>query len=61
MSNMSYVRFENTLRDLEDCVEALNELGLNALSESEQRHAKRLILLCKVIADDFDWQKDRQS
>ena len=61
MSNMSYVRFENTLRDLEDCFEALNELGLNALSESEQRHAKRLILLCKVIAEDFGSQESRQS
>lgn len=25
MSNMSYCRFENTLRDLQDCVDAMEE------------------------------------
>ena len=27
MSNMSYCRFENTLRDMEDCVSTLNNAG----------------------------------
>ena len=39
MANMSYCRFENTLRDLEDCVEAmgnapsLSELDMNEYEE----------------------------
>ena len=28
MSNMSYVRFENTFKDLEDCADHLNDSDL---------------------------------
>ena len=53
MANMAYVRFENTLPDLEDCYDALNEKGFEGLSESERNYAKLLVKLCKEIADDF--------
>ena len=52
MSNMSYCRFENTYSDLEDCYEALCE-DSKELSESEQSYKKKLIELCKTIADKF--------
>ncbi len=45
MSNMSYVRFENTLPDLEDCLEHLED----PCSESEHKHRKRLIEICSYI------------
>lgn len=56
MANMSYCRFQNTLSDLADCEGALNDgcLDDDDLSEDELRAAKRLIRLCKSIADDFD-------
>lgn len=51
MSNMSYCRFENTYRDLEDCLDAL--IDGKELSESEQRHKQWLIELCCRIAEEY--------
>lgn len=52
MSNMSYCRFENTLPDLIDCAEALENINgnLSELSNSEARKAEELIQLCVDIA-----------
>lgn len=58
MANMSYCRFHNTLQDLYDCQSALEEFiqnGENEISSAEERReAKRLIELCKDIADSFE-------
>ena len=35
MANMSYCRFENTTRDLNDCVDALQNDSVNTLSDTE--------------------------
>lgn len=53
MGNMSYCRFENTYGDLQDCYDALSEKDLDELSESEKKYAKKLIKMCRDIADDF--------
>lgn len=53
MSNMSYVRFENTLRDLRDCAEHLDD----ELSQREKEARERLIRLCQEIARG-DWGGD---
>ena len=45
MSNMSYCRFENTLRDLRDCYENMGEV----LSGSEARARQRLVEVCENI------------
>ena len=50
MPNMSYCRFENTLRDLEDCLENMDD---KELSEYEEKARKRLIELCADIAEDY--------
>jgi len=51
MSNMSYCRFENTSRDLRDCVEALEELANDVvaqpLSASERQSADWMVNLCR--------------
>lgn len=49
MSNMGYCRFRNTVTDLADCAENLNE----ELSEDEARARKRLIKLAYEIVEDF--------
>jgi hypothetical protein len=51
MANMSYCRFENTMRDLRDCEEALRRDGLDGLSDDELRAAKRLIRVCASIVE----------
>jgi hypothetical protein len=50
MSNMAYCRFRNTLNDLYDCFDQMDE----DLSEEESEARKKLINLCKRIADDAD-------
>ena len=50
MPNMSYCRFENTLRDLQDCVGHMDDEGL---SEYEAKARDQLIRLCVKIADDY--------
>lgn len=56
MPNMSYCMFLNTLQDLRRCAERLDEIrgDLNELSDNEKRAAKRLIQICRDIADSYD-------
>ena len=57
MSNMSYCRFENTMRDLRDCEGALEELFNNGHEEDElsREHelpsAKELVKTCQRILE----------
>ena len=71
MANMSYCRFENTLRDLRDCY---NNMGSDDLSKSEFYARRHMIELCRSIAfeyvelldqdfegmfiDDEEWEKE---
>jgi len=58
MANMSYCRFENTLRDLQDCKEAMsNELDL---SKSEQRSFVRMVKMCRDIAEMYEDCSDEE-
>jgi hypothetical protein len=50
MSNMGYCRFQNTLRDLEDCQD---HLMARDLDDDEKRARERLIELCVEIARDL--------
>lgn len=65
MTNMSYCRFQNTLSDLEDCVDALYEISdLDELSDDEKRAAKKLIKACIEVNDnlsDLLWQENDRT
>jgi hypothetical protein len=50
MANMSYCRFQNTLGDLEDCVEHIED---ELRSEDEREARKDLIALCLRIAGEY--------
>jgi len=51
MSNMSYCRFENTLGDLNECLNALEERDIS--SDNERRKANRmLITVCKFLKSE---------
>ena len=56
--NMSYCRFENTVRALNECLEDLNDNGIEELeedaSEYEKPHIKGLIELCKQVAEEYE-------
>lgn len=49
MANMSYCRFRNTLQDLRDCYESMED----TLSQEEKRARYSLLKLCSQIADDY--------
>ena len=52
---MSYCRFENTLGDLQDCHEALENIydEIKDMSTYEKQSLIPLIELCKEIANEF--------
>lgn len=51
---MSYCRFINTLQDLRDCYDHMNDDNDDGMSDEEKRAKKGLIDLCKEIACDFE-------
>lgn len=53
MMNMSYCRFENTLKALHECYAALYESSIDKLSPSERESAVQLVKLCEMFAADF--------
>ena len=59
MSNMGYCRFRNTLSDLQDCYDHMEEDFL--MSEGEANARKRLIALCCDIYDEFAHEVGREE
>lgn len=54
--NMSYCRFQNTVLDLADCMDALEEIDydLTKLSADEEKATCRLIEICQEIGGQYD-------
>lgn len=50
MSNMSYCRFQNIFRDLQDCEEHIDD---EELSTEETNARNKLLNLCLTIAEDY--------
>ncbi len=57
MANMSYCRFENTIRDLRDCFDNMDD---NDLSKSEFRYRNMMIEMCREIADQYEYLLDEE-
>ena len=49
MANMSYCRFENTSRDMQDCLHAIEYSETKELSNYEQRGLEDFLNLAKEI------------
>ena len=56
MSNMSYYRFRNTLRDLRDCYDSDDMFDPEELSKDEQIARKALIDLCHQISSELKYE-----
>lgn len=54
MPNMSYCRFENTVNDMQDCLNAIEDNECNELSEYEVMALQHFLELGKVIVDYED-------
>ena len=48
---MSYCRFENTARDLQDCLNAINRGEINELNDYEQEGLRDILEMCNEIID----------
>lgn len=55
MSNMSYCRFRNTLDDLRDCADVINDTS--DLSHEEAQARRSLIQLCRDIVEETDGEE----
>ena len=49
---MSYCRFENTARDLRDCVYAINNGEIDELNDYELEGLRDILELCEEILND---------
>ena len=58
MSNMSYCRFENTARDLRDCVNAYQSGDVADLKEYEVVGLQEILDLANTIVNDEDFIKE---
>ncbi len=58
MSNMSYCRFRNTLEDLRDCYDNMDD---NDLSDEERAARRRLIKLARQSADIYGDEPERET
>jgi len=54
MPNMSYCRFENTAKDMQDCVYAIEERDVYEFSAYELRGFKHVLELAQEIVDMED-------
>ena len=50
MSNMGYCRFQNTVSDMDDCLE---HMGDEDLSEAEAEARIRMLKIAKEMVDDY--------
>jgi len=58
MANMDYCMFEKTHSDLQDCYDKLTDKGgveqaQNDANKYEKPYIRKLVELCKSIADEF--------
>ena len=58
MGNMSYCRFENTARDLRDCVNAIRRGEYDELNDYEVEGLQEILFLAQEIVDDHDFIKE---
>lgn len=54
--NMSYCRFHNTKTDLQDCLDALVDDGIDSIGIDELRAAKQMYELCKQFIAEWEEQ-----
>ena len=58
MGNMSYCRFENTARDLRECLNAIRDGETDELSDYEVEGLQEILFLAQEIMDDQDFIKE---
>ena len=57
--NMSYCRFENTVKDMWDCQDHLWDE--EDLSDEEKRYRQKFIEICREVADEFPENLDEED
>ncbi len=58
MANMSYCRFENTARDLQDCINAINRGETEDLNDYEVEGLRDILEMSNEIIDMEEFIKE---
>lgn len=58
MGNMDYCKFENTLEDMGQCYEGIDDVA--EMSNTERKAREKMIKLCIDIALDYGYVVDRE-
>tara|TARA_R100000231_G_scaffold113967_1_gene84690 strand:+ start:255 stop:458 length:204 start_codon:yes stop_codon:yes gene_type:complete len=60
MANMSYCRFQNTARDLADCVEAIENksVSLDLTDDNDRREGQALLIILDLAKDIVAYEND---
>ena len=58
MGNMSYCRFENTARDLQDCINAINRGETDELNDYEVEGLRDILNMSNEIIDMEEFIKE---
>lgn len=61
MENMSYCRFQNTLKDLHDCERAMLDGEEDKLSPEEAKARRNLIRACSRIASEYEHELETKK
>ena len=57
MTNMGYCRFQNTVGDLQDCSEHIDD----DLSDEEERARRELMEICRFMVSQYDWESHNEA
>lgn len=54
MSNMAYCRFQNTVPDLQDCIDNFEDFDYLEASKNERKYYIKFIKMIKDFSNDYD-------
>lgn len=60
MGNMSYCRFENTSKDVRECIGAIRDGELDDMSDYEIEGFINFVRLCKEVADMYKGMDEKE-
>lgn len=62
MANMSYCRFENTYRNLKDCIESIHDgTDIKDLPDIEKKYALKLRKLCEEYLELVEEEEEEND
>ena len=61
MPNMSYCRFENTVNDMQDCLNAIEDREVSNLSDYEVKALQHFLTMENIFKTEYFYQKFEET